>query len=192
MDKHSDLYTDEDPKGTIKGLGFKDKATATKSVNIIKRSGKTHAHKIQAAMAMEQRARFHPHQTPGIKAAQKVYAKFIEEMKKQTKAKRNPGHCPIEKEARRAASDPSFIHHEWYIEHHLDYVMAIANALLDSDKPEDQQLILDMVWMHDYPKMLGDKDNFALVEKLVSKYRSEEYTKRLMYELKWMELIKRQ
>ena len=24
-DKHSDLYTDEDPKGTIKGLGFKDK-----------------------------------------------------------------------------------------------------------------------------------------------------------------------
>ena len=188
MDKHSDLYTDEDPKGTIKGLGFKDKATATKSVNIIKRSGKPHAHKIQAAMAMEQRARFHPHQTPGIKAAQKVYAKFIEEMKKQTKAKRNPGHCPIEKEARRAASDPSFIHHEWYIEHHLDYVMAIANALLDSDKPEDQQLILDMVWMHDYPKMLGDKDNFALVEKLVSKYRSEEYTKRLMYELKWMEL----
>ena len=97
---------------------------------------------------------------------------------------------PIEAEARRAANDPSFIHHEWYIEHHLDYVMAIANALLDSDKPEDQQLIRDMVWMHDYPKMLGDKDNFELVEKLVSKYRSEEYTKRLMYELKWMELIK--
>ena len=41
--EHSDLYTDEDPKGTIKGLGFKDKATAEKSVNIIKRSGKTHA-----------------------------------------------------------------------------------------------------------------------------------------------------
>ena len=88
--KHSDLYTDEDPKGTIKGLGFKDKATAIKSINIIKRSGKTHAHKIQAAMAMEQRARFHPNQTPGIKAAQKVYATFIEEMKKKTKAKRNP------------------------------------------------------------------------------------------------------
>ena len=58
MDKHSDLYTDEDPKGTIKGLGFKDKATATKSVNIIKRSGKPHAHKIQAAMAMEQEQDF--------------------------------------------------------------------------------------------------------------------------------------
>ena len=26
--KHSDLYTDENPKGTIKGLGFKDRAKA--------------------------------------------------------------------------------------------------------------------------------------------------------------------
>ena len=39
---------------------------------------------------MEQRARFHAHQTPGIKAAQKVYAKFIEEMKKKTQEKKNP------------------------------------------------------------------------------------------------------
>ena len=88
--EHSDLYTDEDPRGTIQGLGFKDKETAERSVNIIKRSGKTHAHKIQAAMAMEQRARFHPNATSGIKAAQKVYANFIEEMKKKTKARRNP------------------------------------------------------------------------------------------------------
>ena len=89
--EHSDLFTDEDPKNTIKGLGFKDKETAERSINIIKRSGKTHAHKMQAAMAMEQRARFHAHQTPGIRAGQKVYAKFIEEMKKKTKEMRkNP------------------------------------------------------------------------------------------------------
>ena len=92
--EHSDLYTDEDPKGTIQGLGFKDKATAEKSVNIIKKSGKTHAHKIQAAMAMEQRARFHPNATKGIEDAQKVYANFIEEMKEKTKAMRNPEDCP--------------------------------------------------------------------------------------------------
>ncbi len=93
--EHSDLYTDEDPKGTIQGLGFKDKSTAERSINIIRRSGKTHAHKIQAAMAMEQRARFHPHQTTGIKQAQKVYARFIEEMKKKTKAMRNPPNIPF-------------------------------------------------------------------------------------------------
>ena len=31
-DKHSDLYTDENPKGTIHGLGFKDVETARASV----------------------------------------------------------------------------------------------------------------------------------------------------------------
>lgn len=102
----------------------------------------------------------------------------------------NPHHCPIEAEARRAATDPSFKHHEWYIEHHLDYVMAIAKAIIKSDEEEDQQLIHDMVWMHDYPKMMGDKDNYELVRELVSKYRSERYTDRLMNQLRWMEAIK--
>ena len=47
-DKHSDLYTDENPKGTIHGLGFKDVETArAASVKKIESSGKSHAHKIQ-------------------------------------------------------------------------------------------------------------------------------------------------
>ena len=36
-DNHSDLYTDEDPKGTIKGLQFKNKRAAALSVAKIKR-----------------------------------------------------------------------------------------------------------------------------------------------------------
>ena len=51
-DKHSDLYTDENPKGTIHGLGFVDREKATQSINKIKNSGKTHAHKMQAAIAL--------------------------------------------------------------------------------------------------------------------------------------------
>ena len=78
---HSDLYTDEDPKGTIHGLGFKDVATAEASVSKIKKSGRSHAHKIQAAIAMEQRAR-----VMGKKAEAAVYRKFINAMKKKTKA----------------------------------------------------------------------------------------------------------
>ena len=54
---HSDLYTDENPKGTIKGLKFATVQDAEKSVSKIRNSGKSHAHKIQAAVAMEQRAR---------------------------------------------------------------------------------------------------------------------------------------
>ena len=55
-DKHSDLYTDEDPKGTIQGLQFKNKRAAALSVAKIKRSNRSHNHKTQAAIAMEQRA----------------------------------------------------------------------------------------------------------------------------------------
>ena len=44
-DKHSDLYTDENPKGTIHGLGFKDVETARASVKKIESSGKSHAHR---------------------------------------------------------------------------------------------------------------------------------------------------
>tara|TARA_E500000318_G_scaffold18538_1_gene19331 strand:+ start:760 stop:1791 length:1032 start_codon:yes stop_codon:yes gene_type:complete len=80
--KHSDLYTDEDPRGTIHGLGFKDVETAKKSVSKIKDSGRSHAHKIQAAIAMEQRAR-----VMGKTAEAAVYRKYINQMKKKTKEK---------------------------------------------------------------------------------------------------------
>jgi nicotinic acid mononucleotide adenylyltransferase/predicted nucleotidyltransferase len=79
-DKHSDLYTDENPKGTIKGLGFKDVETARASVSKIKNSGKTHAHKIQAAVAMEQRAK-----EMGKSSEAAIYRKFINQMKEKTK-----------------------------------------------------------------------------------------------------------
>jgi len=80
--KHSDLYTDEDPKGTIHGLGFKDVATAQASVSKIRNSGRSHAHQIQAAIAMEQRAR-----VMGKTEEAAVYRKFINSMKKKTKQK---------------------------------------------------------------------------------------------------------
>ena len=78
--KHSDLYTDENPKGTIHGLGFKDVSTAKASVSKIRNSSRSHAHKIQAAVAMEQRAR-----EMGKTSEAAVYRKFINSMKKKTK-----------------------------------------------------------------------------------------------------------
>ena len=78
--KHSDLYTDENPKGTIHGLGFKNVATAKASVSKIRSSSRSHAHKIQAAVAMEQRAR-----EMGKTSEAAVYRKFINSMKKKTK-----------------------------------------------------------------------------------------------------------
>ena len=86
-DKHSDLYTDENPKGTIHGLKFATVEDAKASVAKIKKSGRSHAHKIQAAIAMEQRAR-----VMGKAGAANVYRKFINAMKQKTKdMKENKG-----------------------------------------------------------------------------------------------------
>ena len=79
--KHSDLYTDEDPKGTIRGLKFATVKDAEASIRKIKASDRSHAHKTQAAIAMEQRAK-----VAGKTAAAAVYRKFIEQQKKKTKA----------------------------------------------------------------------------------------------------------
>jgi len=86
--KHSDLYTDEDPKGTIHGLKFTDGPSARKSVNKIKSSGRTHAHKIQAAIAMSQRAKVaserakDPEKKKDLGVAHKVYQSYIDTNKK--------------------------------------------------------------------------------------------------------------
>ena len=81
--KHSDLYTDENPKGTIHGLKFATVDDAKASVSKIQNSGKSHAHKIQAAIAMEQRAK-----VAKKFGAAAVYRKFINKMKEATKKKR--------------------------------------------------------------------------------------------------------
>ena len=87
-DKHSDLYTDENPKGTIHGLGFTDEKKAKESVKKIENSGKTHAHKIQAAIAMSQRAKVaserakDPEKKRNLGQAHKVYQKYIDTNKK--------------------------------------------------------------------------------------------------------------
>ena len=91
--KHSDLYTDENPKGTIHGLKFATVKDAESSVSKIKRSGRSHAHKIQAAVAMEQRAK-----AAGKTSAAAVYRKYINSVKKtenfadgKVKGKSRPG-----------------------------------------------------------------------------------------------------
>ena len=87
-DKHSDLYTDEDPRGTIHGLGFTDKKKAKQSLSKIRNSGRTHAHKMQAAIAMSQRAKVasqrakDPEKKKDLGQAHKAYQSYINKNKK--------------------------------------------------------------------------------------------------------------
>ena len=95
--KHSDLYTDEDPKGTIHGLKFATVADAEKSVSKIRGSDRSHAHKVQAAVAMEQRAK-----AAGKTSAASVYRKYINSVKKTENLEEEP----IEEKKRKLTKKP--------------------------------------------------------------------------------------
>lgn len=89
--KHSDLFTDEDPKGTIHGLGFKDAGTARKGVGIINKAKRTHAHKVQATLVMKQRAKVakerakDPEKKKNLNKAYQIWSDKLEQLKKKTK-----------------------------------------------------------------------------------------------------------
>ena len=66
------------------------------SVKKIENSGKSHAHKIQAAIAMEQRAK-----VMGKRAEAAVYRKYINKMKEKTKEKNESLWANIHKKRQR-------------------------------------------------------------------------------------------
>ncbi len=77
---HSDLFTDENPKGTVHGLRFRNKKEAKSSVNkleqLLKSKKITYAHASQITNTMIQRAKYHAHPTMDIKEGQQVWQNF--------------------------------------------------------------------------------------------------------------------
>lgn len=77
---HSDLFTDENPKGTVHGLRFRNKTDAKESVLRLKKllnsSKITYAHGSQIVNTMIQRAKYHAHPTKDIKEGEKVWSEF--------------------------------------------------------------------------------------------------------------------
>ncbi len=77
---HSDLFTDENPIGTVHGLKIKNKELALESINslkqLLKKKKITYAHASQITNTMIQRAKYHYHKTPGIKEGGKAWESF--------------------------------------------------------------------------------------------------------------------
>lgn len=60
-----------------------------------------------------------------------------------------------------AARDPGFVHHQWYVEYHLEIVERIALELCLLYPAADRDLVLVLVWLHDWGKIIGATDEYA-------------------------------
>jgi hypothetical protein len=73
------LYSDNHPKTSTKGTGFKDKQKALDTLQIIKDRDMTYQK--QVVTTMYNRAKYHPYQTNEMKDAMKIFNKWLEKHK---------------------------------------------------------------------------------------------------------------
>ncbi|KQC32875.1 hypothetical protein AAU57_05765 [Nonlabens sp. YIK11] len=85
MADSENLYTDDNPETTVEGLGFASKEKAEESVEKVKallENGEIDQnHAKQICVTMEQRSKHHPHRNDDMKAAEKVWRDYLEQLK---------------------------------------------------------------------------------------------------------------
>ena len=83
------LYSDDNPKDTIKdlhyGTGKESEESVQKLESLYKQKKITHQRAVATANTMHNRAKFHANPNVGIKAGGKVWKEYLERLKKRTK-----------------------------------------------------------------------------------------------------------
>lgn len=78
--KSIELYTDSHPNTTVRGTGYKDEEVAKKTLQKIRKLPKRRQYLI--VHTLYYRAKFHPHPTPGMHRAMRLFKKWLSSFKK--------------------------------------------------------------------------------------------------------------
>lgn len=89
------------------------------------------------------------------------------------------------------ANRPEFLHHQWYVEYHLNLVEQISLELCDKYPQADKELVKLLAWFHDYGKIVDHPNQYVATltegrNVLIENGFAEEFANQMT---NWMEIF---